>query len=101
MAYATAFADTARAEHADLARAKTLINSLNAADRTYDDLGPHLKRALGYERRPMFRQPRLVRAETERALRHARRLVAHLEAAHTAQTEQQEAFDGLPTEHQG
>lgn len=72
-------------EEAERVRARALITNLAAAETTLDDLlSPALKRALGFERRALNRQPRRVRQETEIALRQARRLVAHLEAAQAA-----------------
>lgn len=85
MAYASYFDGPRNAQaDAEHERAKTLINSLAAAEVTYDNLGANLKRALGYERRPMDRNPRLVTTETRIALREARRLVAQLERAAAA-----------------
>ena len=59
----------ARADASEPERARALIFALACADQTYDDLGPHLKRALGLERRPLDRSPRRVRQELEIAAR--------------------------------
>lgn len=62
-------------------RARALIFALASADQTYDELGPHLKRALGYERRPLDRQPKRVRAELQLAARKLAVLTRQVEAA--------------------
>jgi hypothetical protein len=65
-------------------RARRLVFSLAAADRTLDALAPALKRALGYERRPLDRRPRLVRSELELACRLAGELNDRLDRARAA-----------------
>jgi hypothetical protein len=62
-------------------RARALIFALASADQTYDDLGPHLKRALGLERRPLDRSPRRVRQELEIAARKLAVLTRQVETA--------------------
>lgn len=78
----------APAEATAAERARALIFALSSADQTYDGLGSNLKRALGYERRPLDRNPRLVRQELDIAARKARVLLRQLEAA----------IDNLPAE---
>lgn len=79
---ADAFATrTAQVDAAAQDRARTLLFALSAADQTYDRLGEHLKRALGYERRPMFREPKRVRAELEIAARKLAVLTRQVETA--------------------
>lgn len=65
-------------------RARRLILALGAADQTLEALTPSLKRALCYERRPLDRRPRLVRAEVERACRLAAELCQRLDRAQAA-----------------
>jgi hypothetical protein len=65
-------------------RARRLINALAAADCTLDALSPALKRALGWERRPLDRRPRLVRTEVELACRLAGELSERLSRARAA-----------------
>jgi hypothetical protein len=65
-------------------RARRLVFALAAADRTLDTLAPALKRALGYERRPLERRPRIVRSEVELACRLAGELSERLDRARAA-----------------
>jgi hypothetical protein len=72
------------AEAADRDRSRRLILALGAADRTLDTLSPAVKRALGYERRPLDRRPAVVRTEVELACRLAAELSARLDRARAA-----------------
>lgn len=69
------------ASEAEKVRCRALIFALASADQTYDELGPHLKRALGLERRPLDRSPRRVRQELEIAARKLAVLTRQVEAA--------------------
>lgn len=71
----------ARPDATEVQRARALVFALASADQTYDELGPHLKRALGFERRPLERQPRRVRRELELAARKLAVLSRQLDAA--------------------
>jgi len=71
----------ARPGASDTERARALIFALASADQTYDDLGPHLKRALGLERRPLDRSPRRVRQELQIAARKLAVLTRQVDAA--------------------
>lgn len=65
-------------------RSRRLILALGAAERSLDSLTPVLKRAVGWERRPLDRHPRQVRAEVELACRLAVELNRRLERARAA-----------------
>jgi hypothetical protein len=65
-------------------RSRRLIYALAAADRSLEALTPALKRALGYERRPLDRHPRVVRTEVELACRLAGELAERLARAQDA-----------------
>jgi hypothetical protein len=65
-------------------RSRRLIFALAAADRTLEALSPALKRALGHERRPLDRRPRIVRSEVELACRLAGELSERLDRARAA-----------------
>lgn len=74
----------APSDAAERDRSRRLLLALGAAERSLDSLTPVLKRAAGFERRPLDRQPRRVRAELELACRLAGELNRRLERARAA-----------------
>jgi hypothetical protein len=76
--------EPARSAPAERDRSRRLLLALGAAERSLDSLTPVLKRAAGYERRPLDRQPGRVRVELELACRLSAELNRRLERARAA-----------------